>query len=421
MGASVNAVSISSGDVVPPTALQCAVGVDNLEMVRALLAAGTEVNWANDMGQTALHLACNVDAVDIAVALLEHGADAYKADGNHKTCAHIAVAHNNYPLMKNLINSGNEAPALVAAELLEECKGVKGKEEMFKLLVRSGWVPLHGGGIPLTGTPVFAARPASAAAATIIGDALREASRNGDTDLLKRLLSSGDDPSAQDAVGRTPLHLAAKSGHVEVVQVLLQAKAAPDARDKSGLTPVHVAARVGEAPVVSALLQGGASPDLKDAKGLSALHIAMQTINRCPAVVKALVDGKASLNAGGEKGRTPLHVACQSGATSIVKILLDGGALPGHCWNDRLQSPLFAACSTGHAEAVKLLLPKLSPRQINFRDRVIGAQEGGLTALVAAILLFGDEKMDIVDAVSRSACLLAYCGVCSPLSASSTG
>lgn len=404
MGAPVNAVSKNSAGLAP-TALQCAVDMDDLEMVKALLVAGAEVNWADNTGTTALHLACNIEAVDVAVALLEHGADVYKEDKNHTTPAHIAFALNNCRLMGNLIISGKNAPTHVAAVLLEECRGLKGKEEMFELFVRSGWSSRHRGDTPLTGTPVFAAPPASASASTVTGAALLQASRNGDTDLLKRFLSSGEDPSTQDVVGRTPLHLAAKSGHVEVVQMLLQAKAAPDARDNSGLTPVHVAARVGQAPVVAALLEGGASPDLKDAKGCSALQIAMQTINRCPAVVEALVDGKASLNAGGEKCYTPLHAACKSGVTDIVKILLDGGALPGHCWNDMLQSPLFVACSTGHVEAVKLLLPKLSPRQINLRDRVVGSK-GGWTALVAAVVL-NDGQMDTVDAVSRLVCLLA--------------
>lgn len=367
------------------------------------MAEEAEVDFADGFGKTALHYACDVAAVDVAVELLKRGADVNKEDRTSKTPVHIAVAVNSCALMRSLISFGKKPSALAAALFVEQCRGEEGREEMFELLVERKWGPrdrkVRGSYKPLAGTAERDASARPRAPVPRAGSGLHRAVRSRDLDRLKELLSSGEDPSARDVCGVTPLHLAARLGYVEVVQTLLLAKAAPDARDLSKLTPLLTAAKAGKAAVVAALIKGGADPNLKDSSECSALDIAVRF--KFHAVVEALVDGKASVNAGGEKGLTPLHAACKTGAVAIVDTLLAAEALPGHCWNDRLQSPLMVACEAGDLDVVNLLLPKLSERQINMRDRVIGEEEGGVTALVLAIEhSTRDGKMDIVQAVS---------------------
>ena len=427
LGAPVNAITKGRRDFGFCTALHSAVGISDAGIVNDLLEAGAKVDFADDLGKTALHHACDIAAVDVAVELLKRGADVNKGDRTLKTPVHIAVAANSYPLLTSLVRLGKKPSALAAASFVEQCRGEKGREEMFELLVEHKWGPRYrktpGGNSPLTGTPVSAAPAASAAPADVKGDpssspraptpssgsGLHQAAKTGDLDRLKELLSSGEDPSAQGVGGVSPLHLAARLGHVEVVQALLRAEAAPDARDKNSLTPLLTAAKAGKAAVVAALIAGGANPDLKDSKECSALGIAVQF--RFHAVVQALVDGKASVNAGGEKGCTPLHVACDLGSAATVDTLLSAGALAGHCWNDALKSPLMVACGAGHLDVVNVLLPKLSKRQINMRDRVTGVEEGGVTALLFAIEC-SRGGMDIVQAVSQLRARLACLDVC---------
>ena len=370
MGAPVNAITQDPPEFLCCTALHCAVGISDAGIVNALLVAGADVNFTDNLGKTALHHACDVAAVDVAVELLKHGADVNKRDKTSKTPVDIAVAHNSCPLMRSMISFGKKPSAMAAASFVERCRGKQEWEEMFELLVEHKWGPRDretpGGNLP-TGTPVSATPTARAAAAAAKGEAssrqrapmphagsaLHRAAGSGDCDRLEELLSSGEDPSAQDMFGLAPLHMAALLGRVEVVQTLLRAKAAPDARDMGNLTPLLTAANAGNSAVVAALLEGGASPNLKDSKGFSALGNAVQL--RFPAVVKALIDGGASVNAGGEKGITPLHIACELGTAATVDTLLSAGALPGHCWNDMLQSPLMVACCAGNLDVVNLL------------------------------------------------------------------
>ncbi|CAM9513961.1 unnamed protein product, partial [Ectocarpus sp. 8 AP-2014] len=210
---------------------------------------------------------------------------------------------------------------------------------------------------------------------------------------------------AKDYEGRCPLHLAAINGtSTGVVEALLRAGADVNSRDEADRTPLIYAATSSttgavKTGVVKALLDAGASPDLEDSNGEAALHKAV--LMPAGGVLTALLAGGASPGSGGEKGWTPLHVACEYNACGTVAALLRVGAVPGHCWNEYLRPPLTVACMSGRLGAVELLLPRLSPRQINMRDRVNGADDGGMTPLVAAVWYACQEDQEEEDEALR--------------------
>ena len=140
-------------------------------------------------------------------------------------------------------------------------------------------------------------------------------------------------------------------------------------------------------------------PDLIDWKGFSALDIAVVKGHQAAALV--LLQGGASPSPPGVSGKTAVHLACKHNSPEMVELLLRGGALPGHCWNDLLQSPLMEGCFVGALDAVKALLPHLSVRQINLRDKIVSLEQGGMTALLGATIC-GKNEIDIVEAVSCS-------------------
>lgn len=54
---------------------------------------------------------------------------------------------------------------------------------------------------------------------------------------------------------------------------------------------------------------------------------------------------------------TPLYWAATGGNTDCVKLLLDKGSVPGHCFNVYGTSALYPACAHGHLDIVNILLP----------------------------------------------------------------
>ena len=91
------------------------------------------------------------------------------------------------------------------------------------------------------------------------------ATQQGDTDTVKRLLSSGmldvNCIFSSDIWMPTPLCMAAESGRTGVVKILLDAGADLNKADRSGRTPLYFAAWSGSKEVVKVLLDRGADPD----------------------------------------------------------------------------------------------------------------------------------------------------------------
>ena len=63
------------------------------------------------------------------------------------------------------------------------------------------------------------------------------ASKNGQVEVVKKLIQAGGDVNEQTEYGSTPLLLASWFGHVEVITALLAAGADKTIKDKWGRTP----------------------------------------------------------------------------------------------------------------------------------------------------------------------------------------
>src|SRR5262249_34473804 len=89
-------------------------------------------------------------------------------------------------------------------------------------------------------------------------DALFRAVREGNTDLVKSLLSApGVDINATDEKGNKPVLEAARFGHDEICRVLIANGANLKVKDKDGNTPLMLALRNNHDDVVRVLKQAG--------------------------------------------------------------------------------------------------------------------------------------------------------------------
>ena len=69
---------------------------------------------------------------------------------------------------------------------------------------------------------------------------------------------------------------ATKMGNLEVCKLLLSYGANPNLQDEAGWTPLMIAVSLGSTKNVQALLKAGTNANLRDRKGLTALDIAQQ-------------------------------------------------------------------------------------------------------------------------------------------------
>ncbi|HEY3041932.1 MAG TPA: ankyrin repeat domain-containing protein [Pyrinomonadaceae bacterium] len=89
-------------------------------------------------------------------------------------------------------------------------------------------------------------------------DALFRATREGNTDMVKALLSSpGADVNATDERGSTPLLEAARYGHEDVSRLLIAAGANLKSKDRDGKTALMLAVQGDHDEVVRVLKQAG--------------------------------------------------------------------------------------------------------------------------------------------------------------------
>ena len=306
---------------VPP--LVAAVRAEDGAAVRALLAAGVDVNAPQPDGATALHWAVHREDDETAEALIRAGADAGAANDLGVTPLLMACRRGQGALVVRLLAAGadpnaglpsGETPLMAAARagsraavaaLLERGARVDAAEAtrgqtalMWAVANRHPAVTrtllAHGADIAArtrTRRRVYNMGGSRSAGSASRGIALEEvteggsnallfAARSGDLESARLLVSAGADVHDTTADGNTALAIAAHSGHGSLATFLLERGADPNAAPL-GYTPLHAAVLRGTlrdrgvpnddpdagAPLVRALLAHGADPDARLLRG----------------------------------------------------------------------------------------------------------------------------------------------------------
>ncbi|CAN8232817.1 unnamed protein product [Cochlearia groenlandica] len=179
--------------------LNSAASQGDIYQLKSLIRSGADPNITDYDGRSPLHLAACRGYEDITLLLIQEGID-----------INIKDKFGNTPL-------------------LEAVKA--GQDGVIRLLVEEGAsFDLDDSGNFLCTTVV-----------------------KGDSDFLKRLLSSGMNPNTEDYDHRTPLHVAASEGLYLMAKMLVEARASVVAKDRWGNSPLDEARMCGNKKLISLL------------------------------------------------------------------------------------------------------------------------------------------------------------------------
>jgi ankyrin repeat protein len=94
-------------------------------------------------------------------------------------------------------------------------------------------------------------------------DELISASKNGEVEKVKTMISKGADVNEKDSYGSTAIIYAVKSGNCDCVNILIKSGADTNIRNIEAWTPLLMATKAGNVAIVKSLLDNGADPNLK--------------------------------------------------------------------------------------------------------------------------------------------------------------
>ena len=223
-------------------------------------------------------------------------------------------------------------------------------------------------------------------------ESLRIAAEHGHLDVVQHLINWGAHVHADEGAA---LRQASKNGHTNVVQLLLQNLMQ---HGRAGLDKaLQFAAERGHADVAQLLIQHGADVNTSGNDGCRAISWASHEGHA--DVVKVLLQHGADVNADGGEA---LDWACEEGHTAVVQLLLQHGAdAHGHHGN----SPaLQGASKFGRADVVQLLIQHGANVNAGAGGALREASKHGHTDIVQLLIHHG---ADVVTLGVKALCYAA--------------
>ena len=334
--------------------------------VRALLAAGAEVNAMQPDGTTALHWAAYHNDTPTAELLVQEGADVNARNRYGTSPLSLACTNGNGRLVKLLLDAGAEPnAALDGGETVLMTAARTGDLESVEALLAAGadvnaternsqtalmWAAAEGHA-PVAEALIGAGADFSATLDSGF-NAMFFAVREGSIDVVRTLLRAGVDPNEplhrrarpkyQFAnSGMSPLLMAIENGHFELAVELLEAGADPN-DERTGFTPLHTITWVRK-PKVS---DYGSDPAPEGSGNLSSLQFVRTLVAMGADVNARLAYGRSQAPKINTMGATPFLFAADKADVPLMKVLLELGADP-FLPNVENTSPLMVAAGLG--------------------------------------------------------------------------
>ena len=238
------------------TPMVYAVRANDLESVKALLAAGADVNQVTGYGWSPLLVATQNRYYKLGAYLLDHGADVNLANKGGWTPLYLATDNRNIESGDYPVRKGDMDHLDFIKLLLDKGANVNARMKdstETRTVFTNQWLDENG------------------------ATAFLRASQSGDIVLMKLLLAHGADPKIETTLHVTALQVAAGIGWVEgityewstdqtiqAVKLLLDLGLDPNAQADTGRTALHGAAHKGSTAVAQILVDHGAKLDIRD-------------------------------------------------------------------------------------------------------------------------------------------------------------
>jgi ankyrin repeat protein len=350
--------------------------------VRAMIAAGVDVNAPQLDGATALHWAAHYDDLASAQVLINAGADPSAANRAGATPMRVAAANGSAAMIELLLDAGADPnePLTPHGDTALMMAARTGVVDAIELLLRRGAridaVETWGGTTALMWAIAERHRDAvellieHGADVNVVSKAVTERGRGAEG----RAPADFDPAASRTGYangGFTPLHFAAREGELEAARLLLAAGADVNAIAADGKNPLGLAIYNGHYDLAELLIESAADVNHPDAERFPPLFWAVdrrnmewnpgfpwvQTADPLPLIKKLLEAGAepdayvdntpvSRRNFGGSpriKFATSLMRAAYSGDIELVRLLLEYGADPLVRNSDNETSLLAAA------------------------------------------------------------------------------
>ncbi|NXF04265.1 ASB3 protein, partial [Smithornis capensis] len=224
------------------------------------------------------------------------------------------------------------------------------------------------------------------------------AAREGNVEILRKLIKQGYSVDVPDNRGWVPIHEAAAHNSSECLRLLINAAPSDGyihLRTFEGLCALHLSARRGSLECLRVLLEAGA--DLNDVTTDATTTLFLAVESKRTEVVKFLVQHGANVEGPHcWSGWNSLHQASFQGSTEIMKILLEKGASK-NCRDDFGITPLFVAAQYGQLESLRLLVSHGADINSQAKDRatplLLAAQEGHLECVELLLTAGADPNL----------------------------
>lgn len=324
------------------TPLKLAVQLGNQRIVSRLISSGAQVNATGPHGRTALFNAVMDAHLDLIRFLIESGAEVNLRDAEGAS-----------PLDEAVWNGSLDSVAILLA------RGARLNEPN----TQTGATPIN------------------------------EAAFLGRAPVVQYLIQFHPDVDILDKHGHSPLDNAIRMRKEDSALLLLEAEPKDRRTPQFFLKAMDAAVRKSEPAVVQALLRQGANANELLPSGSTPLDVA--AFEGAGSVVRVLLDNSADPNLSGKSGATPLEDASLQGFDSIAGMLLDYGASVNRLNPASGTTALYAAASFGKGEVVKLLLNRGANPTLcgnNRRSPYQAALENGFSEVAADIRNHGGAK-----------------------------